>query len=409
MARKAKVIVNQEDINYIVNITEDDITTSFIMDTFGKFGDKQRFNTYDIITIPPGKYGNKNKLNKNSFTTTVGIYIFNKYFIERDLFDLFGYINEEINSGKIKEINKTISYALLEDKCTVDDVKRFQQKLQKFMPYVTVIAPSFTDKFLTSTDAINKKKNELLKKYEKEIAEGNPVICEKIEKELIEFAKEYLADDEGLDQYISGARASLGNQFKNMYIMKGAVRDPDPNAKQKYKVITSSFMDGVKPEEYSTLSNSLATGPYSRSKKTEVGGALEKQFLYAYQHIKLDPEGSDCKTKRYLKIKLTKKNISEWMYCYIIQGNNLVEITSENKDKFIDKEVKIRFSALCESKTGICNKCFGNLPYRRGDLNVGISTTNIPSKMKNISMKAFHDSVQKTTVIDVNKAFGITK
>ena len=69
----------------------------------------------------------------------------------------------------------------------------------------------------------------------------------------------------------------------------------------------------------------------------------------------------------------------------------------------------MRFSALCESKTGICNHCFGNLPYRRGDLNVGISMTIVPSTMKNKSMKAFHDSVQKTMPVDINKAFGFNK
>lgn len=406
-ARKPKVITNEKDIDYIAHITEDDITTTFIMENFGEFNDKVRFNTYDEITIPVGCYGNHGELNKNPFVTTVGTYVYNKYFIERDLFNIFHYINEEITDGMYENINSDLSYALLEDEITVEQFKRYEKKVQKFMPYVAILSPSYSDKFLTCTTEINKKKNQLIKKYEKELAEGNEVIASQIENELLEFAQEYLKDDPAMDSFLSGgASGSMGNNFKNLFIMKGAVKDPDPNAKQKYKIATSNYMDGIKPEEYAIFANSLAAGPFSRAKKTEVGGYLEKVFLYAYQHIKLDPAGSDCGTKRTITIEITKKNIADWMYSYVV-GNNgqLTEITSKNKDKFIGKKVKIRYSALCESKTGICNKCFGNLPYRRGNLNSGIESTIIPSTMKNRSMKAFHDSVQKTRIIDINKAF----
>lgn len=407
--RKPKIITNQNDINFISHITEDDITSSFMMETFGKFNGSTRFNPYDEITIPPGCYGNNGKLNKQSFTTTVGIYIFNKYFIERDLFDYFHYINKEIDGDMHDYINKEISFLLLEDEISADTLKRFHKKVQKFMPYVSFLAPTYSDKFLTCTSVINKKKEELIKQNKEAIEAGDEVVAERIEKELLDFAMDYLDGDPSMDSYLSGARGTFDNNFKNMYVMKGAVRDPDPNAKQKYKIATSNYMDGIKPEEYVIYANSLAAGPFSRAKKTEVGGYLEKLFLYAYQHITLDPEGSDCGTKRYITVALTKKNIKDWMYSYVIQGDKLVEITSKNRDKFIGKTVKLRYSALCESKTGICNHCFGNLPYRRGDLNVGIASTIVPSTMKNKSMKAFHDSVQRTTIIDINKAFGFTK
>ena len=61
---------------------------------------------------------------------------------------------------------------------------------------------------------------------------------------------------------------------------------------------------------------------------------------------------------------------------------------------------------MCESKTGICSKCMGSLFYRSQKLNVGTATTKIPSTLKNISMKAFHDSVQKLTEMNIDRAFG---
>ena len=56
-----------------------------------------------------------------------------------------------------------------------------------------------------------------------------------------------------------------------MFIMRGSVQDPDP--RKSYNIITSNYIDGVSKEEYSKIANTLAAGPYSRSKKTELGGA----------------------------------------------------------------------------------------------------------------------------------------
>lgn len=407
--RKAKTITNKDDIQYIANITEKDITTSFIMENFGEFDSKVKFHPYDLISIPPNSYG-KDKKNKNTFVTTVGIYIYNKYFIEQDLAFLFpnGYINKTIDSGLMSDINKKLSYALAEDEITVDILKRYLLKTQKCMPYVSILSPSYTEKMLTCTKVINKKKQELLDKYADDIERGDELVATKIEKELLDFGTEYLKNDPSMDMFLSGARGSIGNNFKNMFVMKGAIKDPDPNAKHRYHIATSNLMDGIKPEEYVLFANSLAAGPYSRAKKTEVGGELEKLFLYGLQHVVLDEPGTDCGTKKYVKVKLDKKNIDLYMYCYVIEGSKLVEITSKNRDKYVGKTVKMRFSSLCENKNGmICNKCAGNLEYRRGERNIGIASTKVASTLKNVSMKAFHDSVQKMTTIDLNKAFGV--
>lgn len=405
--RKAKHITNIEDINYFLSITEDDITMSFMMENFGEFDGKVKFNPYDLITIPPNSYGPDNKKNKNSFTTTIGIWVFNKYFIEKDLFDIFGYINTSITGKKYKEMNQTLSYALIEDKITIEQLKRFIMKSQAFMPYVSILSPNHTLKMLTITKDINKKKKELLKKYKDDLDKGNEVAAAKMENELLDYSKELLKDDPSLDMYDSGARGSFGNNFKNMFIMKGAIKDPNPLSDKKFNIATSNYMDGISKEEYQTFANSLSEGPYFRAKKTELGGYWEKLFLSAYQHVVLDPEGSDCKTTRYIEYDVTKDNINDIMYCYIIEGSRLVELTSENKDNYIGKRVKLRFSSMCESKTGICNKCAGNLFYKLKIKNIGTAIPQVASKLKVTSMKSFHDSTVKISEMDPMKAFGI--
>lgn len=404
-SRKSKKITSPKDIEYLVNIKEKDITTSFIMDTFGEFETGQRFRPYDIIEIPANSYGPEGKKNKKPFVTTVGIWIFNKYFIEEDLFDMFKYVNKTIDKKMYGKLNNEISVAVLEDRLPLETMKRFNMKTQKCMPYISILAPNYTDKMLTCTEVINKKKKELYKKYEEQIKKGDEIAASRMEKELLDFAIEYMGDDPSMDMFISGARGSIGNNFKNMFVMKGVIKDPDPNAKQKYNVAMSNYIDGISPDEYALFANSLAAGPYARAKKTENGGYREKLFLRAFQHLTLDPPGSDCGTKRYIEVILTESNINEWMYSYIIEGSKLVELTSQNKSKYIGKKIKVRFSALCESKTGICNKCMGNLYYRLDKTNVGTSLTQIPSVQKNIAMKSFHDSTQSLYDMDLEKIF----
>ena len=96
------------------------------------------------------------------------------------------------------------------------------------------------------------------------------------------------------------------------------------------------------------------------------------------------------------------------MYSYVINGNKLEEITSENRDRFMGKRIKLRFSSMCKYKKEygyICNKCAGNLFYRLGITNVGAATPQIASKIKLISMKLFHDDQLVFSEMDPMRAF----
>lgn len=405
--RKPKKITDKNDIEFILSLDEDTITTSVIMEMFGKYDNKQRFNTYDEIEIPAGSYGPTGKKNKNKFTTTVGIWVFNRLFIERDLFHLFGYINETINAGKIEDINIVLSHALMEDEIDTDMMDRYIMKQQMVMTYVTILTPNHTIDMLTVTKKINAKKEELNKKYAKEIAAGDDIAMDRMEKELLDYAAEIMKDDPGMDMYRSGARGSFGNNFKNMFVMKGLVKSPDPS--KGYQFVQSSYMDGVDKDDYVVLSNALIEGPYKRAKKTELGGAWEKLAMAALQHLKIGKEGSDCGTKKYIEVVLDKKNVNDWMYNYIIEGDKLVELTSKNQDKYIGKKVKFRFSQFCEDKSGdtICHRCAGNMWYRLGITNIGATTPQLFSIIKLKSMKAFHDSTVKYREIDPMKVFGL--
>lgn len=403
--RTSKTITKEEDINYLLDLDYETLTSlSFIMEVFGEFGDKRRFNPYDTVTIPADSYGTEQTKNKKPFTTTVGLWIFNKVFIEPEMFEVFHYINETITKSKFGYINSEMSYAIIEDKLDLDALKKFIMRCQKFQPYVHILSPNHTMNMLLITELINKKKKELLDLHKDALANKDEKVIGAIEIELLNYAREVLKDDPSMDMYLSGAKSSFDNNFKNLFVMRGAIKNPDPN--KGYDIITSSYMDGISKEEYATFSNSLAAGPYAKAKKTEVGGYWEKLYLQALSHIKLDVPGSDCGTTNYITTTITKKKVGDVMYNYIVEGSRLVCLTSENKDKYIGKTVKMRFSSMCESKTGICNKCAGDLFYKLNLTNVGTMTPQMPSKLKTISMKSFHDSSVRFAEMDVMKAFG---
>lgn len=410
--RVSKTITDNDEINYLCSLKENDITTTLIMELFADFKKRQKYNPYDIITVPIGMYGGPvpnsktEKRNKNAFVTTVGRLIFNKYFIESEpeLLAFIGYKNENVSGKVFGKLFDDIGYAVMEDEISMDVYKKFCKKGQKFMPYVSILSPNHSDNMLTITKKLNVRKAKLLKENKEAIDNGDVMILDKISKELLDYAEELMQGDPAMDMFDSGAGGSFGNNFKNIFVMRGSVQDPDP--RKSYNIITSNYLDGISKEEYSRIANTLAAGPYSRSKKTELGGYWEKLFLYAFQHIVLLEPGSDCGTTRHIEMDVTDKNIGDIMYSYVIKQNGeLEEITSKNKDKFIGKRVKLRFSSMCEAKNGICNKCAGNMFYRLGIRNVGASTPQIPSRLKVLSMKLFHDDQLTFAEMDPMKAF----
>lgn len=399
--RAAKQITNKEELDYILGLSDHDcLKLSVNMEFFGEFNGKTKYHPYDWFVVPKGTYHG----NKNDFTTTIGLWIFNKACLSwSGVWEELGYINEEITKKLFGTISTKLSYAVLEGRVQVPQYKRMIDAIQKLFPLATVICPVTSEEMLTIGKAIAPKKKELLKKYEKEIAAGDALTMNKIEKELLDTCAEILKDDPAMDNINSGAGSSWGNNFKNMYVIKGAQKNPDPT--KGYNLITSNFMEGVSREDYVAMANSLAAGPYARAKNTAEGGYAEKLFLGATQHLQLDERGSDCGTKRTIEITLDSTRLRMCMYSYIVEGSKLVRLDSTNMDKYKGKTVKMRFSSLCKNKK-ICNKCAGDLFYLMGIKNIGTTVPQLASCVKNISMKAFHDSTDKYIEMDAGEAFG---
>ena len=407
--RITRTITDQALIDSVIGIKPEDITSTYVVELFGEFEGKVRANPYDLIMVPKGTYGlpdSKRGVNIKPFTTTVGKLIWNKMYILRNpsIYEAIGWVDDIVSKKVFNKLYKKLGYLLLEGKIDKAEFKRFAMATQLTMPYVQFLSNSFTDTMLLSSTVMNKKKAELIKANKAAFDAKDIKVVDQVSKELMDYSKEYLKDDPSMDMFNSGGGGDFSNHYKNSFLMKGIVRNPDPL--KGYDIITSNYIDGVSEEEYAALANTLAEGPFNRSKKTEVGGYYEKLLLYATQHLSLLEPGSDCGTKRCIEMEVTEDNIDDLMYNYFIQGDKVVEITSENRDSLIGKTIKLRYSSMCEAKDGhFCNICAGNLWYRLGISKTGILTPILASKLKNKLMSSFHNSQVQLTDMNVMEAF----
>lgn len=403
--------LNTEETDYFLNLTEADITRTFIMETFGTFdNDKPKYNPYDYLTIPPHRFGinrdGKYCMNESPIETGLGILLFNKFFIEQDLTDIVGYVNQNLTKSDMnKLINGELSYAVIEERISTQTYSRFLQKTQFMMSFTSIIAPGQTERFYECIKIIQKERDKLFKQYSKELSAGDVKVIEDIEKHCIDKAKELLGDDPSLDLYLSGASPKFGNDFKNMYICKGAIKDPDPNATTDYMIAKSSFDDGFSIDEYYIFAKSLSAGPFSRANRTQIGGEWEKIIGAALEHLVITMD--DCKASDGYEVTLDSKNLDRWMYGWIITGNGTSEeLNSKTRKKYSGKTVKMMVPQFCEckDKSGYCAKCIGGYA-KMGGKNPGAIMEKCMSKLKNISMKAFHESTVKTVHINAYDIF----
>lgn len=261
------MVISEKDKAYLLSLKPEDLTFSKLVDLFGdtvNLGEDiskekhSHFNTTDEMTLTPKDY-----FVKEPTQTTVGRFIYNKYIVERiGLQDVLGYINIPLTAGNSGKNEAKLSKALIEDRITINqfyDYIDYRDNLG--MQLHSVITTSFTMNTIKTPPSVQKRKKELFKEHDKELNDGDIVVAEKIEKELVSMAKKELAEDPGLDLYDSEARGNFGN-YKNMNIFKGATMN---NMTGKYEIVRSSFMDGIQKKDIPSFGTAVVSGAYPKA------------------------------------------------------------------------------------------------------------------------------------------------
>ena len=340
-----------------------------------------KFNTMWKLHLDANEY-----INKEPVDTHVGIFLFNKLFIEGTVEDAIpnGYYNEVITAGKFKKLMSLISEGIMNEVIPiVPNIYNFLRNYEFWsLKLVTVFSPSFTSKMLSRNPQVEAAKKEVLDGIENE----DVTTMVNAEDKLVDMVDKITAGDPGKTVFNSGARGSFENDYKNMMVSVGPTQNPVTG---EYDFIKSSYLGGISKQDLAAAGNIIINAEYPKALGTAKGGYLTKQFYAVFQNIVYGEPGSDCHTNQGLIVEVTKDNIGDYIDQYAFGKTGPVLISKENAQNWIGKKIKVRSPMFCTDEC-ICNKCAGERFYKLGIRNAGLTTNNISSRILNSSLKLRH-------------------
>ena len=396
MASLAKEKILNTDIN--------DITKTFLEEMFASYHDKETnqfkqstFVPTEVIDLSPNEY----KWVKETIKTTTGMLLFNRYILERTgIIEHLGYWNTPIDKKGLGSLTAEVNNLAILDKITIKQLGDYIDSRDRLGFWcASFLSVSITPSLIRPMDNVNKRKAELFKQYEADIKSDNPVVqtmaVNKIEKELMGIVRENLKHDSGYDLYRSGD-GNLDNNYKTINVMRGSVFN---NSTNKYDVVESSLMNGVKKKDIPAFSNSVLAGAYPSAVGTADAGYMAKIILALLQSEHIDPDpNSDCGTTSTIPLTITKKNTKYALFRYINDNGKKVLTDLHNINNYIGKTVQL-YSPQCCERDAICGKCAGRVFHNLGVTNVGLLVTQVTQKMLNLKLKSKHDLSQNAGII----------
>lgn len=387
---------NPGDVSRYLDMRPNDITRTFLTLTLADTTNstesnsvtkrKAHYNTWDRMKVPAGYFFK----DQPEFETTIGRFIFNKFILEgAGIIEAIGYFEAVIDKKMLGKIDELVGHLYMEDKINRQQFNSYLDHRDTLGYWLNgMLAHSISEKMLKPLPEVEKKKAELCKKYEKELAEGNIDVMTKITDELIAYAKELLKDDPGMDLYTSGD-LDFNNNYRNNSIIKGAVMNKITG---EFDFIETSFMDGIAIKDIPAHANSILASQYPASIATADAGYMGKKLMALLQMMEVDEPGTDCGTKNLIPLTITKYNSPFVTNIYINEGGQEKMITDDNVSSYIGKTVMMRSPMSCKNNK-ICSKCAGSLFYKLGVEHAGLFSTAVSHAALNLGLKAKHSSI----------------
>ena len=315
------------------NLNVDDIVALFAYTK--KYG--IRYSPEDIITIGP----DESPFVKPNTRTTIGIYIANKYIYE-DL-GIFGYINKTITGKVYDRISDCMSAALMAGDITRQQYGDFIDRTQWLYggPLAYVIATSLSETVLSLPPAAKTRRKKLLDEHKAEIEANDPQASAHIEHEVVDVALSEMRkkNDPSLALFDAGCGIDPYNQYKTIFVMKGAVQDNTGESPTGYKIVTSNYDTGVSKEDMPKIADTVVTTAYSSGVATQDSGTNGKKYNALFQRVRLQDRNSDCGSTETIDVLITDHNAEDYMYRYIREGSKIVMLSPDNIKSYIGKTV----------------------------------------------------------------------
>jgi DNA-directed RNA polymerase subunit beta' len=209
----------------------------------------------------------------------------------------------------------------------------------------------------------------------------------------------------------SGARGNR-QQVKQLAGMRGLMAKPSGEIIER--PITSNFREGLSVLEYFISTHGARKGLADTALKTADSGYLTRKLVDAAQDVIITEE--DCGTTNGILVRAIYEGDDEVVdlsqrvigrvSCetvkdpisgkVILKRDQLIdEVTAHNVEKIGHEQLKIRSVLTCESKRGVCVKCYGRnlatgLPVKLGEAVGIIAAQSIGEPGTQLTMRTFH-------------------
>jgi len=307
--------------------------------------------------------------------TTMGRAIFNSAFPSN-----FRFLDQLITKKSVNALIPEIIEKYGEEVSiqVFSDIERISFK------FATIMAPTFSLDMFEIPDSIMRIKNKL--------PDATTEEADKLLKQAEQLLIQHLKDTGLYDLVESGSGKGWG-QPRQILVAKGVIADPKGNILTPIK---GSFSEGLSSTEYFKAAAGARKGMADRALNTADTGYFTRQLVYILGPAEASATIKDCKTKRYVTLRLTKDYIKRLHGRYIFQGTRVVRF---NPSKFSPGDtIRLRSPIYCESKK-FCHTCYGDLLKRHKTPYVGIlAGASIGERGTQLIMQTFHTGGAATIV-----------
>ncbi|MBX3254393.1 MAG: DNA-directed RNA polymerase subunit beta' [Chitinophagaceae bacterium] len=366
------------------------------------------------------------ELESKLIETTVGRVIFNQYVPEE-----VGFVNALLTKKSLREIIGDIIKITNVPKTAkfLDDIKQlgFRTAFRGGLSFNIndLVIPQLKQELVESASDEVK---EVWENYNMGLITNNERynqiidIWSRVDTRVTEtLIREMATDKQGFNSVYmmldSGARGSK-QQVKQLAGIRGLMAKPRKSGSTGSEIIEnpilSNFKDGLNVLEYFISTHGARKGLADTALKTADAGYLTRRLVDVAQDVVINEE--DCGTLRGIAISALKDNedIVEPLYdriqgrtsvhdVYDPQTDELIVAAGEHIDEDIARKiedsgietVEIRSVLTCESKRGVCVKCYGlNLATgylaQKGDAVGIIAAQSIGEPGTQLTLRTFH-------------------
>ncbi|MDZ7738411.1 MAG: DNA-directed RNA polymerase subunit beta' [Bacteroidales bacterium] len=378
-----------------------------------------------VVRVKVDDYVDNQKVN-HLVETTVGRIIFNEFVPEevgfinelltkKSLRDIIGMVLKRAGTAKtaafldaIKDLGYDMAFKgglsfNLEDVIIPDEKAQF---VDEGYSQVEDVLQNYNMGFITN----NERYNQIIDIWTHINAKLTTTLMKQISSDRQGFNSVYMMLD-------SGARGSK-EQIRQLSGMRGLMAKPQKSGSAGSEIIEnpilSNFKEGLSVLEYFISTHGARKGLADTALKTADAGYLTRRLVDVSQDVIITEE--DCGTLRGLVASAIKKNeeVVETLYERILgrttvhdiyhpltgellvdAGVELTEDLAKKIDESPIEQVEIRSVLTCESKKGVCTKCYGrNLAtggmVQKGEAVGVIAAQSIGEPGTQLTLRTFH-------------------